>query len=223
MPRASVQVVVESNAAEIRRAFGEIARRQVPFATAKALTLTARDAKDDMRKALRERFTLRNTWTERGVLSTKALKRDWPRTHATVYVDQKRAYLADHERGRRRRTRSGHRFAIPTRAIRRTKRGKVSKAKWPGRVLARPTVFLFRDPGLGGKGSIRQRTTRRQRLAILYWLRRTVRIKGGTLRFRETVTKAARRHYARHFPRELEMAIRTAKHRHVRGRMRRAA
>ena len=58
--------------------------RQVPFATAKALTKTALEARDAVRAGLPARFEIRSTWTARGVTINPASKSDYPNAYAEV-------------------------------------------------------------------------------------------------------------------------------------------
>ena len=51
---------------EIER-FGMLAEYHLPFATARALTWTAKDAQTKVRGELPKRFTIRNSWVSRGI------------------------------------------------------------------------------------------------------------------------------------------------------------
>ena len=187
----------------------ELVRKQLPFATAVALTRTAQEARDVARKHMAQRFTLRSTWPARGLQIQRAEKKDWPNVRAIV--GHKDELFVLHETGGIKKSRQGRRIAIPTKAVRRTKTGKISRAQRPARALQRKRVFLAED-------TIRQRTTKKTRRSILYLLRQRVRIR-PTFGFRENVERTAGRVYAREFDKALTKAVKTAKER-ARGRPR---
>jgi hypothetical protein len=67
---------------------------QIPFATAHALTLTAKYAADQVKAKLPAQFRLRNTWTERGIGILMATK-----TNLTAWVTFERWYMYWQEAG----------------------------------------------------------------------------------------------------------------------------
>ncbi|MCP3916157.1 MAG: hypothetical protein GY711_11425 [bacterium] len=182
-------------------------RKQVPFATALALTRTAQDAQAAAKRRMQKVFTLRSKWAEGGVRIRRAEKRDWPNTRAVVgHLD---AMFVLHETGGIRRPRSGHRFAIPTRAVRRTKTGKISKARRPSHVIASGAFVEGRRIRRKTRRSTKA-STQANRLTTLYFLRRQVRIR-ARLRFRVMVEHEANRVLGTHFESELRKAIKTAR------------
>lgn len=72
----------------------QLASQRVPNAAAKALTGTAFDARDEVRKTLTQRFTLRRPWVSRGIGITTAK----PRTLMAQVFSRDR-FMAAHETG----------------------------------------------------------------------------------------------------------------------------
>jgi hypothetical protein len=74
-----------------------VAKKQVPYATAVALTAVASKARDQIKAELPHEFTIRRPWTASGIRAERALKRDWPHTKSRVgSVDP---YMVDFEKG----------------------------------------------------------------------------------------------------------------------------
>ena len=172
--------------------FNDAMKDQFPFATARALTVTAGQAKDEVIKQLPKYFTIRNTFTKRGIMSERAEKKDWPNSKATVGSIS--PYMVVQEEGGAK-SPAGKAFSIP-KGIRRKETSLVPRSKWPGKILPsestisgggrskgaksgsknKPKAFLLREhDGVGvyirrGKG---------RRLKRLYRLTKsTVHIKG---------------------------------------------
>src|SRR5271157_4833513 len=93
--------------------------RQIAFAASKSLNLTAREAVDNIRKTLPSKFTLRNSWTRKGIAFAGCNKWDWP--NMQVVVGSKDWYMADQEKGGERRP-LNRAFSIPFGIIRNPKR-----------------------------------------------------------------------------------------------------
>lgn len=97
--------------------------RDIPFATAKALTRTVQDAQIEMRRDVQREFALRNSWTQDGIRITPADKLQWPIT-AEVYTDTGNDSAPDYlvlqeDGGDKQHHGSEFDFAIPTRYLRR--------------------------------------------------------------------------------------------------------
>ncbi len=201
-----MNIQILSNAKQVNKALTSLAYKQLPFATAVALTKTAAQSARIAKEDMGHRFQLRNKWTQKGVQIERAEKRDWPNIQAAVGIDRKRAYIADHEEGRIRRGQRGHRLAVPSSNVRRTKTGKIPKAK---------TVRAIREKGgFIPKGSrtvfIRRGRGRKRRMLPLHYLGPSIRIKRG-LGFVRVVTQEVQRRYHRTFKRELDKAVASAK------------
>ena len=70
-----LRIKVTSNAAALAQAFDALRLDQVPFATAHALTLTAKAIQEAERKALPEHFTIRRPRVAKGIQMRSATKR----------------------------------------------------------------------------------------------------------------------------------------------------
>lgn len=200
---------VTTNIGELQDWLDEVRRSQLPFAAAVALTRTARDARDAVKEVMPRKFTLRSQWLQRGVQSTRAEKTDWPNPQASVIAGWHPKYnrtddhLALHELGGIKRSRDGGTLAIPTRAIRRSKSGKITKANRPKRLIASGKAWPTDE-------AIVRKRTKRNRLATLYWRRTEAKIK-PRFDFQQTVNKAFADNYKRRFFVAMAEAVRTRK------------
>ena len=195
-------IEIDHNGPQVQRWLTELERKQIPFATAVALTRTARDVVEEEMKQLPQRFTIRKkSMIRRAIKSIRAEKRDWPMPSATVYVPEAFKFLADHEGGATRKGMAGHRVAVPTRLVKRTASGRVRKAQKPGAIRRRKTGYVDEE-----QQQIRQRTTKKRRVGIFYLLRNKVQIQDrwGFAKIAESVADA---NYAEHFQRELAAAL----------------
>lgn len=174
--------------------------REWPFARAMAATKLGYDARDDLRKELPEKFRLTSTWLQRGIVVDKATK---PNPVATVYSRDK--YMADHVTGAIRKPRR-RMIAVPTKQVKRTGKGRISKAQRPARLLQKRNVFI--DDTSAGKPAIMQRVGKQVR--VLYGLRKHAKIR-KTWDFQGTATAAVRRNQVKRLNEALEHACRTSR------------
>lgn len=208
MAKPSLQVRVESTAPELSLRLRRLARQQLPFATARALTDIAQLARDEQRGAMSRRFKIRNQRVVRGITIQRAEKKDWPKTFALVGTRD--PFIARHEAGGvQRPTRASPgdglaRFAVPTRVVvgRRTKGGKVPASLRPRRVLRSGAAFLT-DEGIVLR---RKRRKTLGELGTLFTLHRTIKLK-RSLRLAETVTEVAAREYPAAFAKRIRQAL----------------
>ena len=96
--------------------------RDIPFATAKALTRVAQDSQVEVRRDITRLFSLRNSWTVQGIKITPAQKLSFP-IAAEVYTDTGNAkapdYLTAQEDSSLKVAHEGHQhIAIPTEILR---------------------------------------------------------------------------------------------------------
>jgi hypothetical protein len=129
-------VSITTNATALAAVLGDTYGKQIPFATALALTDVAfkvqRTEKTEMAKSLQ----LRNKFSQSGVQVNKAEKSDWPHTYAEVGIEERRSYLIDHITGGKRQGGS-HGRAILEQDNLRSKSGRVPNAKRPAAMVAR--------------------------------------------------------------------------------------
>lgn len=183
-----------------------VGQKQLPFAFAYTLTLTAIDAQQEIIRQLPQRFTLRTGWwkptTPLGFKFRKASKR-W--LEAEIYT---RAYfMRHHEEGGIRRPKEAGSIAIPTTNIRKTKAQRITKANRPPALIRsakRPAFFL---PTRSGPVLFR-RVTKRQ-LKALYTFERQVRIP-ARLGMQDTANEILRRNLHRNFEKAFIYAIKKA-------------
>lgn len=189
-------------------ALSDLKRRQLPFATALALTRTAQAAQREIRAQLPSRFTIRNAYVERGVRIQAATKR---RPQAVVFWrapggSARRSFaeaLARQEEGGKKQPRARH-LAIP-RGVIRGAGGTITKAKRPEALLRQKRVYVTEVRGGAG---IFQRVGK-SRPRLLYFLTpRTARIEPRWA-FKDTAQRVARRVYRREFGRAYARALAT--------------
>ena len=175
-----------------------IQRRQLPFATALALTRTGQDAQAKVREELPGRFRLTSQWVPRGIRITPATK-----SNPEVVVYSRDQFMALQETGGTKRPGS-HRFlAVPRDGVKRTQKGRISKAGRPGRVMQKSNTFIDRAPG--GMLGIWQRRTKK-RVNLLYVLTSKADIK-PRFGFFETVTGVARDRFEPRFNEAMRRAV----------------
>ena len=207
MARASFEIRVDPKGfLDVSRRFRRIARTQLPFAEAAGLTDTAKSAQAFVQKRMTRSFTVRNRGVTRAIAIEPAKKRDNPR-RSLVGTRPWAEFLTLHTTGGVKRSKGGHRIAVPTRIVKRGATGRVLKRFKP-RKLRKKKGF---DPQqLEEKQRISVRTRRTRGASIFYNLRRRVKIK-RTWPFADQVGREARRVYPKHFRRRLEHAVRTAR------------
>jgi len=165
-----IEIRIESNVPAARAWFRHLAKKQLPFATARGLTEIAKlDAAPAVRKDLPSRFTTRRDLGP-AITIVPASKRAWPKPVAYVATKSWAAFLTPHWKGGTKRGKKGHRIAVPTRIVRRTSGGKIPKPKTPRRVLALKSSFTR-----GGR--IEKKRTKRKPLGIFYHLTAEARIR----------------------------------------------
>lgn len=195
-------VTVGTTAEALAASLGEFARDQLPFATALALTRTARDASDAAREHLPKVFTTRGDKLARSFVAGRAQKSEWP--HISVPVGTLAEAMVLQETGGVKRARSQDGLGIPTRLIRPSKGAKITKAKRPKRLLTKPGVRKADE-------TIRRSKTRgSDRREIYYLLRPAVKVK-KRLGFQAVVTEAFERSYPGCFAAAMNEALKSRK------------
>lgn len=203
----------------------DIVRRQLPFATAVALTRVAIDSQAAVRSRLGETFRgpakqgrAINPRIAKGIRVKPASKGDWPHPEAQVGVLDE--FMALHATGGVKRPKAGSRhIAVPTRLVKRMASGAVPSALKPRPFRNRPSVFVEQERGVDRR--IRQRFNARKRAELLrnvgtfYHLVTSARI-ARTWPVEAQVGETVARTYAGHLDRELTAAVRSARSRSLR-------
>lgn len=222
---------VSTNAPEVKTWARWIYKDQIPFASSKAINETAKDFQKAQRQHMSRIFTIRRPWFVLRAVKIKpwAHKR---RLWAEVSIDppggQKRAdILTKFETQRWKTPFRGNVLAVPTDEVPTTGAGIIRKPYRPkqlfraaaqhgrGRAIGtkgnvwkgKKRTVLIRKPG--GRGWIFQRQPA-EGLTLLYTLVPRVRIT-PELHFHRIARRTVDANYPRHFAREFNKAIRTAR------------
>lgn len=135
----NIDVRVDSSG--LNKWLGFLAQDQIPYACARTLTTLAQDAQAEVRRQLPRRFTVRNTFVEKGVRIKAATKANlqsevFANTEGTFSLD----FMLLQEEGGAKRPR-GRSLAIPVGA-KRSKRDIVTQANRPRAALSKKGVFI---------------------------------------------------------------------------------
>lgn len=195
-------ISVKSNAAAFKRSLGLFQRKQLPFATAGALTSTAFDAQRAVKRNLSRKFNLTNKFTISSVRVKKADKRTL--TAKVFFMPIAARYMQRHETGGTK-TPRGRSIAVPA-GVKKSARGKISKANRPRQILNKPGVF---KATIGGQRGIYRRK-RGKPLEMLYALEPRVRIR-ARLDFGKTVAGVVNSRFPRNMRASFARALRTAR------------
>lgn len=178
--------------------------KQIPFATARTLTQTAKDAQDTVLGELPNTFTLRGVWfkprNKFGIKIKPAKKTD-----LQAEIGTNADWLELHETGGTKKPRGQH-LAIPTGNVRRIKSGKISKVNRP-KNLKRSFVANTKS----GKVLFQRKYRgKRSQIVALYNLEKRAKIrKRSTVVEPSIKTIKARLH--KNFEKFMTEAIRTAR------------
>jgi len=209
--------------ASFRRDLNNVAMKQIPFATSRAINKTALDVQVAMRTHMHSVFTVRRPgYIDKAVKIKPFATKNSPT--AVIAIDppgERDDILEKFEQGGEKRPVSGQRLAVPVDA-RRSKRGIVTAAdrikamnfKPHGRsgnvfVGDRNTIMIKKP---GGRGVILRRVGRGKnaRARVLYVLQPRVRIK-ALLRFEQTTVRVVSKNFAGNFAAAWQEAIATAR------------
>lgn len=182
----------------------DLVKTQLPFAAARALTLTAKDAQAAIQAQMPGRFTLRNTWSQRGIVVQPADKNTFPLLSA-VYVGDIWNYLFLQESGGDKTGRTGS-VAVPE-DIRTSPTMILRGAFRPKALMQRKDVFI-KDLG-GGNRAIYQRLPGHG-LKLLYLLIPDAIIK-PRLGLVETAQRIGNERWSINFQASLIVALATAR------------
>lgn len=121
-----------------------LARDEMPFAGARALTWTAQDIQKQVQREMPQRFILRNSFVLKGVRITPAKK-----VNLESHVYSKDDFMALQETGGAK-VPKGKSIAIPTNNVGTNKRNIIPKAQRPRRLLERQGYFKGTVKGVYG-------------------------------------------------------------------------
>jgi hypothetical protein len=180
--------------------------RQLPFATALALTRTAKEIQREEIAHIRSAFTVRGSWLREGGKFGLGIV-PASKENLVAVVESRAPWLEAHEEGTTR-TPAGEHFAIAQKDIRRTKTQIIARSQRP-RALKR--AFKI-DTKAGRIPLLLQRIGRGNRsiLRVMYQLTGRARI-DPRLRFFETGRTVVGKVWRRIFSEALDRAIRTAR------------
>jgi hypothetical protein len=132
---------VTVDATDLVAELGDVRQKDIPFATALALTRTAQDGAIEERRREAQVFKLRNNWTQQNTKAQPAEKASWPITSA-VYTDTANSstgapdYLLPQEEGGEKVPFGGHaHIAIPTKYLRKYAPGAIPQSMRPKNLL----------------------------------------------------------------------------------------
>ncbi|MBF0213039.1 MAG: hypothetical protein HQM00_05665 [Magnetococcales bacterium] len=183
------------------RMMGDMAK-QVRFAASMALTNTAKDAQDEVRKQLSKRFTIRTPWVSKGVQVRAATKEN---LEAVVVV--KDQFMVMQETGGEKTSPFGDSLGVPVGA-RSTPTSVTRPGSFPGAMLKRKGYFIAPiSTGSHIKG-VWRRTGRglREQMKLMYIFSHQVRL-NQRFKFHETVLLVAASRFSENFIQSLKSAI----------------
>ena len=196
-----MQLSMDSNIAAFRRKMLKEQKSQLPFATARALTWTGREVKEQTERRIERAFDRPTSFTKRGVAAFPASK---SRMYSRVLIKDRQAeYLSLQETGGTR-TPDGRALVVPVGA--RTNRYGNLPRGGVRRMLARSDTFSGRVRGVAG---IWQRTRGGSvKLLVSYEPRAEYRPR---FEFAERARREARRRFPDNFERSFKQAMDTAR------------
>ena len=173
--------------------------RQIPFATALALTRTAQDAQAEVRGQLPSRFRLRNGWTMRNIKIAGAQKAS---LEATITAPD---YMAKQETGETEHARKRY-LAAPAPTI---GNDRIPPARLrPRSLLSQPRTFVLDTAG--GAVIAQRKGRKRKPLRLLWWLTPQQRY-SERFEFGDTTAQTVERRFAIRFDEAFARAVATAR------------
>lgn len=195
-----IDIDVKADTKDFVRRLTRHQRKQVPYATAVSLTRTVQDAQGSMIAAIPHIFNVtKKWWLKQQPTGIKIRPATKLKLLASVYTD---AYFAAlQERGGTKTPHAGRVLAIPTDKVPRSRR-KAGGA----RTMANQKKAFVTDSGIyRRKGGKRSRVVEK-----LFTFSKSAQVR-PRFRFKEIVSKVARRRFKAHFVRELGKALRSTR------------
>tara|TARA_B100001179_G_scaffold225397_1_gene205232 strand:+ start:129 stop:731 length:603 start_codon:yes stop_codon:yes gene_type:complete len=193
-----VDFIVKDNIKEMTRWLNSVQRKQIPFATSRALNDTAIDGQKSIIAAIPRIFKSRKKWWLKqqptGIKVKFSNKRDLT---ATVHTS---AYFAEiQEKGGIKTPKRGRNLAIPTNDV-----PKKYRTSHGAKDMMREKNNVFSTP----KGVFKR--TGKKKLTLLWSLAPTAKIK-ARFGFVKILEKVVKRRFKKHFETRLRQAMATAK------------
>lgn len=179
----------------------DLEKKQIPYAISGALNGVAFRAQRAIRANLKKKYTLRNKYTEKSIRVEKAKK-----NNLQSIVGTEADYLLEHETGGIFKNKKSRNYSVPQQ-VRRTKRGIVSKSKYPSRLKSK-NIRLTNAKNR--KGKILLQFQKGKKPIVLWAFEPQKKIK-KTLFFQETAEKIGTKYMPIEFQKSFEYAMRTAK------------
>lgn len=180
--------------------------KQLRFGAARGITWTVKEIQASIQKAYHANFTIRNKFLEVGPLAIKVTTANMATLTGSVHTAAD--FLPRHETGGIKTGRGGHRIAVPTDNVRRTKRQIIQKGDRPKGL--RPKGSFVIKTRRGEALAIRRGRGKKKPLTILYYLKGSVRIKKQATFF-PVAEKVARRRLNLNVAKSSTMALQTIK------------
>ncbi len=205
MAQPVFEIDVRLDVKELTKSLNDLQRKQIPFATAQALTRTAQDVQKAEVVNVQRVFENKKKWWLKqqptGIKITPAKKNNLV---ASIFTN---AFFADlQEEGGTKRPFRGSTLAIPTDNVAK----RFRKSGGARDILNQKNVFItkFRD---GSKGIVKKVGGKRNpRLKALFGFERTAKIP-RRFNFKKVAARVANRQFIRRFNQSLDKALKTAR------------
>lgn len=200
--------VLTLDAEELLGFIDEKVESQMAFATSLALNLTGKDAVSDMQRRLPGSFTIRNRFTERGIVMQPSSKKDLVAKVGSIRSYMRLQALGGDRRG----TKSSTRLVGVPHAARPSRSAKTTLAKMPSRIVAKGGwIGALRYPMSPGVWKIKGgKKRKRQKMVLMYSMHSKVRVQ-KVWDFARQVERVLQRRFETHAKAALERALKTAK------------
>lgn len=212
-------IVLKVNSEEIANKLDYLSREQMPFAGARALTWTAQDAQDAVRRELHQRFMLRNNFVSQGIRIQSASKdtlqaKIFTRNDGKFSID----FMVLQETGGQKSPTSSHNISLPVDA-KRNKFDIIRQGNRPRALLERNQEY-FAGTVKGIKGIWKRPSSKERRGAyangkavagvdLMFRLVKQTSVR-ARLDFLPTVQKVANERFERNFNLSFKDAIGSA-------------
>jgi hypothetical protein len=186
---------------EFVRTLNDVARKQVPFATSRAINETLLFAQAQVRRELPEHFKIRSNWVAKGIQVRMSDKRT-----LTGLIFTRDEFMARQETGGEK-PRGDKEQAVPF-AIRGSDgQDKTLKSRWPSQMIGKDRAFMVRSKTSRVALVLRRNGRGKRKDQVLYvLLGKTLKVK-ARWNFRKRVEEIANQIFPMLFKSELASAI----------------